>query len=167
MKITPLDIRKQKFDMKLRGLDPEAVESFLFIVAEELETILREKEELREMAGRLEAELRSFTGREKILKDTLYTAQRTADEQRRNAEKEAQTIIKQAEMMSQQLIHQARDKIAAMQKDISDLKLDRYNLKSEIRAVIDRYGKILDVVEDEEKEREKLEFLVNETSPLG
>ncbi len=166
MKITPLDIRKQKFETRLRGLDADAVESFLFLVAEEMESILKEKEELKEQVGRLAAELKSFTGREKILKDTLYTAQQTADEQRRNAEKEAQTIIKQAELMSQQLVHQARDKIVAMQKDISELKLDRYNLKNEIRAIIDRYDKILDIIDEEEKEREKLEFLIND-SPLG
>ena len=41
------------------------------------------------------------------------------------------------------------------------------NIKNEIKAVIERYAKILDVLEEEEKEREKLQFMVNDTSPLG
>lgn len=162
MKITPLDIRKHKFDIKFRGYDSEAVESFLFLVAEQMEKVLREKEEYRERSGRLEAVLSNFNEREKVLKETLYTAQKTAEDQKKNAYKEANMIVKEAEIKSQNMIERAREKIGRLEKDISDLKLEKYNLKQDILEIIEKYRKYIDIIEEEERERDKLEFMVKE-----
>ena len=42
MRITPLDIQQKQFKVKLRGFDMEEVYSFLELVREELEELLKE-----------------------------------------------------------------------------------------------------------------------------
>jgi cell division initiation protein len=48
MRITPRDIEQKQFPMKLRGFDVEEVFAFLEVVKEEMQTLLRENESLKE-----------------------------------------------------------------------------------------------------------------------
>jgi len=41
MKLTPLDIQQQKFKVKWRGYDAQEVETYLEMVAEDVESLLR------------------------------------------------------------------------------------------------------------------------------
>jgi len=48
VKITPLDIQQQQFKGKLfGGLDPEDVDAFLQMVAQEMEALIRKNSELK------------------------------------------------------------------------------------------------------------------------
>ncbi len=161
MKITPIDIRKHSFKKKLFGYDTEAVDSFLFLVAEEVERLIKEREELKEKANRQETRLENYSEREKILKETLYNAQKTADERKKNAEKEAENIIAEAEYKAEKIIDRAQDQVASIEEDIQDLKLERYRLKEDIKSILDKYEKFLEVMEDRGDEREKIEFFTD------
>ena len=44
MRITPLDVRNHQFSRRLRGIDPEEVETFLRLVSEDYEQLVRENE---------------------------------------------------------------------------------------------------------------------------
>ena len=46
MKISPMDIQKQTFGPKFRGIDPEEVRSYLTLVAEEVAALQRERDVL-------------------------------------------------------------------------------------------------------------------------
>ena len=41
MKITPLDIRQQQFTVRFRGFDAEEVDTFLEMIADEYEELMR------------------------------------------------------------------------------------------------------------------------------
>ena len=47
MNLTPLDIRKQSFQRTLRGFDPDEVQAFLEMAAEEFERLTRENIEMK------------------------------------------------------------------------------------------------------------------------
>ena len=49
MKLTPLDIQRQEFRQRFRGLDPDEVRAFLSLVAEEMEQLRSENEKLTSM----------------------------------------------------------------------------------------------------------------------
>lgn len=164
MKVTAIDIRKHSFEKKLFGYDPEAVDSFLFLVAEEFESLIKKREELKEKAGRQETRLENYSERERILKETLYNAQKTAEEQKKNAQKEAENIIAEAEHKAEKIIDQAQDQVSSIEEEIKDLKLERYRLKEDIKSILDKYRKFLEVMEDKEENREKLEFFTEESS---
>ena len=47
MRITPLDIQQKQFTSKFRGFDMEEVDSFLELLREEMEELLRDNANLR------------------------------------------------------------------------------------------------------------------------
>ena len=56
--LTPLDVRKKRGDFRrqLRGYDPEEVDTFMDLVADRFEELVRENLSLNEKTGRLEAQ---------------------------------------------------------------------------------------------------------------
>ena len=82
MKITPLDIRKQEFTKALRGFDPVEVQSFLDMVSEEFEGLVKENESLRSDAKKLKNQLGEYQEIEIVKIDTISAAKiRSAYEQ--------------------------------------------------------------------------------------
>ena len=58
--LTPLDVRRYDFGRTLRGYDPERVEQFRQQVAEELERLTRQTQELEAKAKGFHEQLRAF-----------------------------------------------------------------------------------------------------------
>ncbi len=79
MKLTPLDIRKQEFKRVLRGLDPDEVEAFLGMMADEFEMLIREKNQLNDELIKLRTQLQDYQQVESTLRDTLVKAQNTVE----------------------------------------------------------------------------------------
>ena len=75
MKLTPLDIRKQEFKKIMRGYDPVEVDTFLDMVASDLEEALKQQKESRERIIELETQLKDYRQIEKTLQQTLLQAQ--------------------------------------------------------------------------------------------
>ena len=75
MRLTPLDIRSQRFASRLRGIDAGEVENFLHLVSEDYAALSREREQLADRVRELEARVGELQGGEKLLRDTLVTAQ--------------------------------------------------------------------------------------------
>src|SRR4026209_1747691 len=97
MKVTPLDLRQQKFKTVMRGYDRAEVESFLNETAEDYEQALREADRLRDELARSQSSLDDHREGERNLRNTLLTAQRLSDEIRNNAEAEGKRLIREAE----------------------------------------------------------------------
>ena len=101
MKITPLDIKKQDFKKVLRGLDPIEVETFLEMVSEEFESLIREKNTLSNEVLKLKTQLKDYQEVEKTFKESLMSAQQTINQSRENSQKEANLIIREAEIQAE------------------------------------------------------------------
>ena len=144
MKITPIDIRKHSFKKRLRGCDPKAVESFLFLVAEEYERLVNEREDLKEKCAHFESQLSGFDEREKILKRTLYPAQKASDDQKENARKEAELIRKEAELHAEQIVEAAQARALDVQRDIQELQMARQRALAAIEATLEEHRRLLD-----------------------
>ena len=92
MKVTPLDLRQQRFKTVMRGYDRGEVQAFLLEVSDDYENALRENDKLRQDVAKLEAVLGEHRGQERNLRNTLLTAQKLADEIKENAQTEAGLI---------------------------------------------------------------------------
>ena len=57
MKVTPLDLRQQRFNTVMRGYDRAEVNAFLAEAADEYENALRENDRLKQELAKLEAVL--------------------------------------------------------------------------------------------------------------
>ena len=80
MRLTALDIQKHHFASSWRGFDPGEVETFLRLVAEDFEGLVRECETLREKVRSLETRVEDLTGNEHALRETLVTAQALSED---------------------------------------------------------------------------------------
>lgn len=155
MRITPLDIQQKQFKVRFRGFDMEEVYSFLEVIREELEEILKENSMLKEKVSILESQLEDYRKIEQSIRDTLMTAQKLVEEYQVNARKEADLIVKEAEIKAENIIKEAQEKVVKIHEDIVDLKGIRRHFKEEIKRLIESHLRMLEF--DKEREGEESE----------
>jgi cell division initiation protein len=152
--LTPLEIQKQRFGRTMRGYAEDEVRGYLHLVAEEVERLLSEAQVLSRENALLRDEIAEHSGRERILKDTLLSAQRVSEELKSNAEKEAELIIKDAELISERMISQALSRVGDLERAIQELKLERKAARIKLQAILDTFQQMLSMdVEQEEHEQ--------------
>lgn len=152
MRLTPLDIQQKQFPMRFRGFDVDDVYSFLELVREELEELLRENASLKEQMARTDAQMAEYKRMEGTLRETLLTTQQMVDDYKTNARKEAELIIKEAELKADGMVKDAQERVVKIHEDIVDLKGIRRHFKEEIKRLIDSHMKMLEF--DKEREGE-------------
>ncbi|MCU1385880.1 MAG: divIVA [Acidobacteria bacterium] len=150
MKVSPLDLRQQRFRKAFRGFDPVEVASFLVAVADDYEQALRETDRLRQDLARMEAVLSEHREHEKNLQATLTTAQKLSDEIKANAELEARRIIREAEGRSDLLLDKTQARLEDIQREIDGLKLKRKDVETSIEANISTLRNTLEFVREQE-----------------
>ena len=161
--LTPLDVRKKRGDFRrlLRGYDPEEVDTFLELVAERLEDLVKENLGLSERLERAEGQLEALQGREKAVQEALVTAQklredvaeqgrREADILRREVEGEIQRHRREAEDEIERRLGEAEGLIQERQRALEDLERNRVKFLKAFRSLLERE---LDAVEVEESRR--------------
>ena len=158
-RITPLEIQKQRFSRKWRGLDPVEVESFLAMAAEELEDLARAKSELESRVRALEEENVGHRERERMLRDTLTTAQRASEDIREAAQREAELTVREAQDASERLTHHALQRSAEIEKAIHDLKLQRASFRLELQKMLELYAAVLEEDRREDEKDRPLSYL--------
>ncbi len=152
MRITPLDIQQKQFSTRFRGFDMEEVDSFLELIREEMEELLRENANLREEARRYEKQLKEYKNIETTLKDTLVSTQQMVEEYRNTAKKEAELIIKETELKADDMLREAQEKVIKIHEDITDLKGVRRHFKEELTRLIESHLRMMEF--DKEREAE-------------
>src|ERR1700726_2476602 len=141
--LTPLEIQKQSFARKLKGFDPNEVRAYLQLIAEEMENLLRDLDRLSRENVMLREDLDDHNQRERILKDTLLSAQKVSEEVKSNARKEAELIVKDAELLSERLVSQAMSRVADLERTIQDLKVERRAARNKLSATLDTIQQLL------------------------
>jgi cell division initiation protein len=155
MKVSPLDLRQQKFTTALRGFDKIAVTAFLVAVADDYEAALRETDRLRQENLRLEGLINEHREHERVLKTTLIAAQRLADAIKANGQEEARRLIRDAEARSALLLEKTQGRLEDIQREIDGLKLKRRDVEISIEATIQTLRNTLEYVREQEtRERE-------------
>jgi cell division initiation protein len=158
MKISPMDIQRQTFGEKFRGLDKDEVRAYLNIVAEEVAALQMERDRLAQEVQSLGMLIDEHRQRETILKNTLLTAQRLSEEIRDAARKQAESVVKEAEIQADRLVELAQSRAHEVERGILDLRAHRTSLRTDIRALITRLSHLLDLQEEAELE-DNLRFL--------
>ena len=146
MKITPLDIQQQQFKGKmLGGLDPNDVDSFLQLVSQEMEALIRENEELKEQAHKVTLQVTEMSQREANLRETMLAAQKISEEMKNNAQKEANLLISEAELKGERLLAAAEQKLAQLNNSIHDMRRQKLQFESALKSLIETHLKMLNI----------------------
>ena len=148
--LTPLEIQKQTFSRVLKGYNADEVRAYLHLVAEEIERLVRENDRLSGDSAVLREDLEDHSNRERILKDTLLSAQKVAEDLVANARKEAELIVKDAELLSERVIGQAMQRVGELERSITDLKIERRSVRNKLQSTLDSVQQM--VVLDAEQE---------------
>jgi len=151
MKVTPLDLRQQRFSKAFRGFDCDEVTALLNEVAEEYESALLEVDRLRQELAKMETRLNEHREHEKNLRNTLMTAQKLSDDIRLTAERQAETIIKEAEGQSDLLLHKSQARMEDVQREIDGLRLKRRDVEASIESTIASLRNAIEFVREQEQ----------------
>jgi cell division initiation protein len=154
--LTPLEIQKQTFSRGLKGYNPDDVRAYLHLVAEEIERLLRENDRLSRDAAMLREDIEDHTNRERILKDTLLSAQKVAEDLTANARKEAELIVKDAELLAERLVAQAQQRVADLERSIGDLRMERRAARNKLTTTIDLIQQLIALDAEEEANEEPI-----------
>jgi cell division initiation protein len=158
-RLTPLEIQKHRFSRKWKGLDPSEVGVFLDMAAEEMEALARENAGLQGRIRGLEEENAEHRERERVLKDTLLSAQRASDDIRGAAQKKAELMVQEAEDSAERLTHNAMQRAAEIEKAIHDLKLQRAGFRLEVQKMIEMFQQVLEMDRKQDEQDRPLSYL--------
>ena len=75
MKISPMDVRQQQFKLKFRGFDVEEVDSYLDLIANELEELNKENGTIKNELRKMEQEIEEYKRAEGDLRKAIASAQ--------------------------------------------------------------------------------------------
>ncbi|MBN1130476.1 MAG: DivIVA domain-containing protein [Chitinispirillaceae bacterium] len=153
MRITPLDIKKQPFRKTLRGFDPDAVNSFLEMVAGEFESLVRQNGEYATRMKQLEEKCEGYAKIERTLNETLLMAQKITDEARVNAQKEAELIIKDAIIRAGAQENEIRQRVMQLENDLASLKNHRDTFLARFKGLLTTQLNLLGVISGDLQER--------------
>jgi len=161
--LTPLDVRKKRgdFRQKLRGYDPEEVDTFLELVEGRMEALVKENRSLSEKVTVLQSRVDSLEGREEAVQDALVSAQALRKEVQDQAKKDARTLEDQAKREIDLLRREAEARIEGRIREadgllkerkraLEDLERNRRKFLKAFRSLLERE---IDAVEVEEARR--------------
>ncbi|MEA3287079.1 MAG: DivIVA domain-containing protein [Candidatus Marinimicrobia bacterium] len=137
-RLTPQDIREHNFKQSALGYNRDQVNELLGEIAEELEVLVRESNEIHIENKEIRLALKTYMNVEDSLKETLLLSQKTGQDTIRNAHNEADTILRKANTEKDALLFTAKENLAGVQHDIQRLLAKRdailIKLKSTLRS---------------------------------
>jgi cell division initiation protein len=152
MRLTPLDIRKQEFKRTLRGYDPEEVDAFMTMIADEFEMLIREKNQFNDELIRLRTQLKDYQQVETTLRDTLVKAQNTVEESRTNSRREAEIVIHEAELQAEHILKEAKEELQDLRNDIHMLKMQKESFAKRLGHLLESQIELLQVLDMDDLE---------------
>jgi cell division initiation protein len=144
VRITPLDIKNHPFPRRLSGYDRDEVDTFLRMVSEDYEGAIGECNQLRSRVQQLEVRVQELTTNERLLQDTLTSAQELAENLKTTAMREAEVVVGQAEIQGEKVLEAAHRRAARLAEDIREMKRLRQRLAASLRATIESHLALVD-----------------------
>jgi DivIVA domain-containing protein len=136
--LTPLDIRRYDFGSALRGYDKERVDQFRDQVANEVERLVRQCQDLEAKARGFHEQLRAFRERDKALNEALISAQQLRAEIREQADRESQLILREARADGERIVDQARAELRKIEAELEQLVRQRRAYLAQMRGMVER-----------------------------
>ena len=136
MKLTPLDIKKQEFTRAFRGVDPQEVQSFLQMVADQWSSLLDENARMEQKVRDLDSKLEHYRKIEEALQEALETARDNSHKTIENAQREAQIIIREARGEAEEIRKKGVQEHKRLKHDITKVSGRRDEVIARLRAFL-------------------------------
>ncbi|AFH48182.1 Cell division initiation protein [Ignavibacterium album JCM 16511] len=137
----------------MRGFDPDEVKAFMERIADDVDELLKENEELKLQVETLNQQLEEFKKIEKNLQDTLLKAQESSTKSIESAKKQTALMIKEAELKAAQIIEKARESANEIRNAVLNLREEKDMMIARLKAIISSQAHLLEVkIEDIDEE---------------
>jgi cell division initiation protein len=116
MALTPVEIRHVKLGRGLTGYRRAATDRLLEEIVDSFEEVWRERADLQDKNERLESDIARYRDLETLLRKTLVTAERSAEELQEQARREADVVLAEARVEARKITQDAfadRDRLRA------------------------------------------------------
>lgn len=147
MKLTPLDVKKQEFKKGMRGYDPIEVDAFLEMVADEMESLIREKNHLTDENLKLKTQLQDYQNVESTLKETLMQAQESVSESKATSKRQADLMVREAELKAEKTLEDAKLKLADMKNELVLIRAQKDSFARRLRHLLESQLELIGVLE--------------------
>lgn len=155
MELSAREVHEKQFNDAWRGYSQEEVDDFLDRVAEALDHLTRENRALKERIAELDQAVSASRNTEEMLKKTLLSAQRAAEEAIGTAKAKAEALISEAEERARASADEAGRKVAQAEREhearrrhldasIERLRVFEAGLKERLAAFLEQQKKALD-----------------------
>ena len=134
MSLTPVEVRHLELRRGLFGYRRSSVEKAIDDVADSFEAVWRERAELGERVHVLETEVARHVELETLLRSTLVSAERAAQDMKEQARREADVIVQEASAEGRRLV---RDGIAEKEQLLAETHRIRTMLRAALEIVSD------------------------------
>ena len=133
MGLTPVEVRHLELRRGVFGYRRSSVESAIDEVAASFETVWRERAELGERVHTLEVEVARHVELETLLRSTLVSAERAAQDLKEQARRESDLIVQEANAEGRRVL---RDAIAEKERVVAETR----HIKSMLRSALEVIG---------------------------
>jgi cell division initiation protein len=118
MSVTSREINEKQFHDAWRGYNQEEVDDFLDKIAETLDQLERENAALQERLRELDQMVEASRSTEEMLKKTLVTAQKAAEEAIATAKQKAERLVTEAEERAQRAREELKERVATAEEEV-------------------------------------------------
>ena len=146
MALTPMDIHHKEFKTaRFGGYNEEEVDSFLDLVADELERLTQENIDLLQQMGQMKQRLAEFEEMQSTLQTAILAATRSAEMVKEQAREESEGMMTKAQDEADSMIRGAQEQ--ARQVNLSTQK-ERKNLESSFTRLKDIKKRYIQSIKD-------------------
>ncbi len=126
------------------GFDQDEVMDFLQMIAAQMETLIQERNALKEGLREKDLSLMEYKERDQVLKETIATAGQMAERIRQDADREAKLIIADAQQKAEMITRDSRDSLKKMYQEVTDLKRVRMQFEANLKALAQAHLSLLE-----------------------
>ncbi len=186
--IIPMDLHLKEFStVSTEGYDKEEVDSFLDVVADELEKLANKNKELEDAVASMDRKVSQFDEMQKTLQTALMNAQRSAGNILQEARSQAAAIIKRAQDRSDRILEDLerekshilssfsaiRDQIVEQISPMRELlvksqslliEYEEYTTRADLAAAAESAGVEKEVLPEDTEDVAESEVVVEETA---
>ncbi len=142
--ITSDQIHEKEFSFKMRGYNDAEVDAYLDQLAAFIDNISKENKDLRERLKSTTDQLTYMKNLETTLRDTLITAQRSAEETTRNANIRAEEIVMSANAEAEKIVKLANAEAEKIRSQLGALRQQAAVYRQNFRILLSAQMQLLE-----------------------
>ncbi len=145
--LTPIDIQRQDFEVKLRGYNADEVDDFLDLVGRDYEKLYKENAELRDQIKQLTKSIEQYKAMEETLQQSIVLAQTAAEDIKKSAAEKANVIMNEAQSKSENMSRQLDMDLQSKKNELASVRAEVSGYKAKIKGICASVLEILEKME--------------------